>query len=204
MSTSKYEQISKLVSNIRNARFGQMVGYLETLIDSGIWQDFTTPVGTRFVFRPCEFDYFLAAQEIDPTVVRYAYLKAQDVDDLASKRFRLADITGRGEPPRNGDRRPRDDVAATYDTDPSGAGQRIRAFGPVVTKATGRAAADPQLRQALETGQRTTVDRQLQWKVTWSRERTVAEAIVDKLQRDPKLANQVRKLLTERHQVHTG
>jgi hypothetical protein len=73
-----------------------MVNYIETLIDSGDWRNFTTPVGTRFRFRECEFDYFLLAMEVDPTLVRHAYLYATDVEGLAAKQIRLADITGRG------------------------------------------------------------------------------------------------------------
>jgi hypothetical protein len=42
---SHYNNIAGLVSKIRNARYGEMVNYLETLIDSGDWRNFTTPVG---------------------------------------------------------------------------------------------------------------------------------------------------------------
>jgi hypothetical protein len=64
---ASYEKVADLVSRVRNARYGEMVKYLETLIDSGDWRDFTTPAGTRFQFRECEFDYFLLAMEVDPT-----------------------------------------------------------------------------------------------------------------------------------------
>ena len=69
---SHYNNIAGLVSKIRNARYGEMVNYIETLIDSGDWRNFTTPVGARFRFRECEFDYFLLAMEVDPTLVRHA------------------------------------------------------------------------------------------------------------------------------------
>ena len=69
---SHYNNIAGLVSKIRNARYGEMVNYIETLIDSGDWRDFTTPAGTRFRFRECEFDYFLLTMEVDPTLVRHA------------------------------------------------------------------------------------------------------------------------------------
>ena len=52
-----YQKVAGLVSKVRNARYGEMVKYLETLIDSGDWRDFSTPAGTRFQFRECEFDY---------------------------------------------------------------------------------------------------------------------------------------------------
>ena len=52
-----YQKLAGLVSKVRNARYGEMVKYLETLIDSGDWRDFSTPAGTRFQFRECEFDY---------------------------------------------------------------------------------------------------------------------------------------------------
>ena len=61
---ASYEKVANLVSKVRNARYGEMVNYLETLIDSGDWRDFSTPAGTRFQFRECEFDYFLLAMEV--------------------------------------------------------------------------------------------------------------------------------------------
>jgi len=38
---SHYNNIAGLVSKILNARHGEMVNYIETLIDSGDWRDFT-------------------------------------------------------------------------------------------------------------------------------------------------------------------
>ena len=86
MTENPYEEVASIVSRIRNARFADMVNQLEQLIDSGIWREFTTPIGTHFTFQPCEFDYFLAAQEIDPTTVKYAYLKAEGVEHLPRSR----------------------------------------------------------------------------------------------------------------------
>ena len=86
-----YQKLAGLVSKVRNARYGEMVKYLETLIDSGDWRDFNTPAGTRFQFRECEFDYFLLAMEVDPLVAqtrfppRSARLRA---GELASTRTR--------------------------------------------------------------------------------------------------------------------
>ena len=37
---SHYNNIAGLVSKIRNARYGEMVNYIETLIDSGDWRNF--------------------------------------------------------------------------------------------------------------------------------------------------------------------
>ena len=121
---ASYQKVAGLVSKVRNARYGEMVKYLETLIDSGDWRDFTTPGGTRFQFRECEFDYFLLAMEVDPTIVRHAYLHAIDVDQLAAKQFRLADITGRGRKPDEGARRPWKQVADEFDGEPSGTAAR--------------------------------------------------------------------------------
>ena len=64
-----YARVAELISQVRNARFGEMVRWVEELIDTGIWRDFTTPEGTHFEFREGEFDYFLAAMETDPEVV---------------------------------------------------------------------------------------------------------------------------------------
>ena len=204
MSREQYHQIAELVSRIRNARFGEMVKHLEELIETGVWQDFTTPVGTHFAFRACEFDYFLAAQEIDATVVRWAYLKAEGIDGLAAKQFRLADITGRGRQPKNGDRRDPEEVARIYDPDPSGAGKRIRQWTQdhtaIVTPMTARIATDEERRAALEAGHastRTPPGRK-RWQVEWSDDRSAPEAIVTKLLADPELAHAVYKKLHSR------
>ena len=76
-----YARVAELISQVRNARFGEMVRWVEELIDTGIWRDFTTPEGTHFEFHEGEFDYFLAAMEIDPEVVKRAYIHAKDVGE---------------------------------------------------------------------------------------------------------------------------
>jgi hypothetical protein len=204
MTQAQYQRIAELISRIRNAKFGEMVEHLEQLIDSGDWRDFTTPVGTHFLFRAKEFDYFLAAQEIDPTVVRYAYLKAEGIADLLAKQLRLADITGRaqrrGEPPDRNDRRPAEEVARAYAADPSGAGARIQAWreakATIVTEPTSRAARDPERREAVESGRIRNRSHRHSWRVEWEDETATAEKIVAKLLRDPELAWEVEKRLT--------
>ena len=118
-----YQKLAGLVSKVRNARYGEMVKYLETLIDSGDWRDFSTPAGTRFQFRECEFDYSCWRWRWDPTIVRHAYLHAIDVDQLAAKQFR-SDITGRGRKPDEGARRPWKQVTDEFDGEPSGTAAR--------------------------------------------------------------------------------
>lgn len=196
MTPDQYQQIAELISLIRNARFGEMVQHLEKLIDSGAWQDFTTPAGTHFEFRPCEFDYFLAVEEVDPTLVRTAYLRAENVPDLARKQLRLADITGRGKKATDKFRRPRDEVAEMYRADPSGAGQRIREFGQVVTDLTAQAAKNPERRKAMVSGNgyRKEAGRK-RWVVEWRDDKSPAEAITEKLLKDEELAHEVYKAL---------
>ena len=48
---SHWDNVVGLVSKVRNARYGEMVTYLEALIDSGDWRDFSTPAGTHSSFR---------------------------------------------------------------------------------------------------------------------------------------------------------
>jgi hypothetical protein len=198
MTGNHYEEVASIVSRIRNARFADMVNQLEQLIDSEIWREFTTPIGTHFTFQPYEFDYFLAAQEIDPTTVKYAYLKAEGVEQLAAKQTRLADITGHGRPPANGDRRPRADVARIYGSDPSGAGARIRAYGrPVVTERTSQVAADPERRKEYEsTGKGRERAKSKYWRVRWSDDTPAAKVIAEALLRDPELAHDIYKILS--------
>lgn len=202
--TDHYERLAALVSKVRNARFGELVGHLEEVIEQDLWRDFTTPAGTRFEFRSHEFDYFLATQELDATFVRHSYLQA-DLPEMARRRFRLADITGRGQKVTEDERRPAEAVASLYDTDPSGAGERIRRWrqdgAVVVTDRTGRVAADPGRREAVETGRETRIERPTAqvWRVRWSDDRSVAQAIVDKLADDPDLESAVLKIMRARY-----
>lgn len=194
--TSSYERVADLVSQIRNARYGEIVSINEKLIDSGEWMEFSTPAGTKFEFRPCEYDFFLAAQDIDPTLVRHAYVNKAEPKQL----MRLADITGRGRQPKNGDRREREDVAQQYSDDPSGAGARIKEWNgeanAIVTGRTAKLARDANRRRAFEAGEkvgRTEPDRK-RWHVEWHDERSVAEAVVSKLRKDG-LADEVMNAL---------
>jgi hypothetical protein len=194
-----YEQVAGIVSHIRNARFGEMVKYTESLIRSGSWRDFITPAGTHFRFRKCEFDYFLAAEELDATTLRYAYLKAPAT---AAQLLRLADITGKGQC-ANGDRRPREEVAALYASAPGGAGKRILKWGKagesVVTDNTARIAANKNRRSRRQRLSKPNPRGNKQWQVTWCDMKTTAQAIVEKLMKDPVLVDEVhRKLDTAR------
>ena len=197
---SDYDDVSKMIRLVRNAKFGEMVTHLEDLIDSGVWRDYTTPVGTHFTFGECEFDYFLAAVEVDATTIRWAYLKAAEVEDLTAKQHRLADITGKGAPPPEGARRPWTEVADVYATDKSGAGARIRSWGEsgvsLVTAGTRTRAANPAHRAAAEAGL-TVVARPKEkvWRVRWSDDKAAAQAVVAKLTEDPDLAREVFNLL---------
>lgn len=193
MIESRYERIARLISQVRNAKFGQMVSYLEELISTGEWRDFTTPSETHFEFRACEFDYFLAVMEIDPDMVRQSYSRARDIDGLAAKRTRLADITGRGErPPHKEDRRDWKDVAGLY-------GERIerwaKADTAVVSDSVSRVARDPEKRREYEaTGQLPSLKRR--WHVDVRDEnKAIARAIADKLLTDPGLAEEVFKIM---------
>lgn len=176
MST-KYERVQELLTGIRNARFGEIVKYSEELIESGNWMDYETPIGTHFQFRPCEYDYFLAANEADPTTIRQAYAHAGAED----QRIALAHITGVGRKPTRDERRDQDDVANIYASDPSGAGARIREWdGSLVTKRLGLAARG-------KGGKGESV-----WRVRWSDPKvSTAEAITAKLLSDPDLAHEV-------------
>jgi hypothetical protein len=201
---ASYKKVAELVGKVRNARYGEMVNYLETLIDSGDWRDFTTPAGTRFQFRESEFDYFLLAMEVDPTIVRHAYLYADDVHGLVAKQLRLADITGRGKG-ADGARRPWKQVADELEGEPSGAAARIRAAQDnagswFVTQRTGELARDPARRPKAEQGMPVPRDRPNAkvWRVRWSDDKSTAEAIAEKLLIEPQLAQEVYRHLDSR------
>ena len=199
---SHWDNVVGLVSKVRNTRYGEMVTYLEALIDSADWRDFTTPAGTHFQFQECEFDYFLLAMEVDPTIVRHAYLYAIDVEGLAAKQFRLADITGRGNKPKEDARRAWREVAKECESDPSGAAARIRAGqkSRFVNESTGQIAADPKRRRDAEAGKpvKRNDPKEKVFQVKWKTDRPAAEVITEKLLKDPDLAEAVYEKLHSR------
>jgi hypothetical protein len=193
-----YGQVEKLVSGIRNAKYDDMVRQLEELIDSGLWQDFTTPDGTRFQFRSHELDYFLAAMSLDPELIKHAYAAASGrLEGMHAKQVRLADITGRGEPTAENQRRSRKEVVEAYTNEPSGAGARIRAFGNVVTAGMSKVARDPERREQYKAGAK--VNRYSRgassWHVHAGPGQRLDQAVALKLLRDPELWPEVFKLL---------
>jgi hypothetical protein len=193
-----YRQVEKLVSGIRNAKYDDMVRQLEELIDSGLWQDFSTPDGTRFQFRSHELDYFLAAMSLDPELIKHAYAAASGrLEGMHAKQVRLADITGRGESTTENQRRSRKEVLEAYANEPSGAGGRIRAFGSVVTAGMSKVARDPERREQYKAGAR--VNRYSRgassWHVHAGPGQRLDQAVALKLLRDPELWPGVFKLL---------
>ena len=198
MSGEAYRQVEKLVSGIRNAKYDDMVRHLEELIDSGLWQDYTTQDGIRFQFRSHELDYFLAAMSLDPELIKHAYDAASGrLEGMHSKQIRLADITGRGEATAPGQRRSRREVMTAYADEPSGAAGRIGAYGRVVTAGMSKVARDPERREQFEAGVK--VSRYSRgarsWHVHAGPEQRLDQAIALKLLRDPGLWPGVFKLL---------
>jgi hypothetical protein len=201
-----YDVVADFVSKIKNARFGEMVRHVETILDEGAWRDYTIPAGVRYQFGSHEFDYFLVVQDIDAELVRMSYVRAKDVENLAAKEMRLADLTGHGKTPPKGSRRPWQDVAQELSGDPFGAGDKIAAAGKAclfnttgsafVSATAAQVARDPERRKAAGRGK--PVARNVspnQWKVNWSDDRNPAQAIVDRLLTDPELAREVYKRL---------
>jgi hypothetical protein len=204
-----YCQVEKLVSGIRNAKYDDMVRHLEELIDSGLWQDYTTEGGTRFQFRTHEFDYFLAAMGLDASLLKHAYDAASGrLEGMHTKQIRLADITGRGEPTTADQRRSRREVVAAYSDDPSGAGTRIRGYGNVVTAGISSVARDPQRREQFKAGAKVSrySSGSSSWDVHVCPGQRLDQAIARKLLRDPDLWPEVLQLLlAERnHQRESG
>jgi hypothetical protein len=197
-----YRQVEKLVSGIRNARYDDMVRHLEELIDSGLWQDYTTESGTRFQFRSHEFDYFLAAMGLDPELIKHAYDAASGrLEDMHAKQIRLADITGRGEPTAEDQRRSRKEIMVAYGGEPSGTGGRIRAYGKVVTAGISNVARDPERREQFKAGAK--VSRSSRgagsWHVHVGPGQRLDQAIALKLLRDAELWPGVFELLRAQH-----
>jgi hypothetical protein len=197
-----YRQVEKLVSGIRNAKYDDMVRQLEELIDGGLWQNYTTEVGTRFQFRSHELDYFLAAMRLDPELIKHAYDAASGrLESMHAKQIRLADITGRGEPTTGDQRRSRKEVVAAYADEPSGTGARIRAYGRVVTAGISRVARDPERREQFKAGAKVSrySDGTSSWDVHAGSGQRLDQAIALKLLRDAELWPGVFKLLSAQH-----
>ncbi len=202
MSGEAYRQVEKLVSGIRNAKYDDMVRHLEELIDSGLWQDYITENGTRFMFRSHELDYFLAAMSLDPELIKHAYEAASGrLEDMHTKQIRLADLTGRGEAATPDQRRSRKEVMAAYADEPSGTAGRIRAYGRVVTVGISKVARDPERREQFKTGAR--VSRYSRgacsWHVHAGPGQRLDQAIALKLLRDAELWPEVFKVLSAQH-----
>ena len=202
MNGETYRQVEKLVSGIRNAKYDDMVRQLEELIDSGLWQDYTTEAGTRFQFRSHELDYFLAAMGLDPELIKHAYDAASErLEGMHAKQIRLADITGRGEPTGENQRRPRKEIMAAYADEPSGTGGRIGAYGRVVTAGISKVARDPERREQYKAGLK--VSRYspgaCSWHVHAGPGQRLDQAVALKLLRDPELWPGVFKLLRAQH-----
>jgi hypothetical protein len=194
-----YRQVEKLVSGIRNAKYDDMVRQLEELIDSGLWQEFLTPDGTRFQFRSHELDYFLAAMALDPELIKHAYDAASArLEGMHAKQIRLADITGRGEPTTEDQRRSRKEVIATYADEPSGSAGRIRAYGRVVSAGMSTVARDPERREQFKAGAK--ISRYPRgassWQVHAGPGQRLDQAIALKLLRDADLWPGVLRLLS--------
>jgi hypothetical protein len=197
-----YRQVEKLVSGIRNAKYDDMVRHLEELVDSGLWQDYTTEAGTRFQFRSHEFDYFLAAMGLDPELIKHAYDAASGrLQDMHAKQIRLADITGRGEPTAEDQRRSRKEIVTAYADEPSGTGERIRAYGRVVTAGISNVARDPERREQFKAGAKVSrySSGASSWHVHVAPGQRLDQAIALKLLRDAELWPDVFKLLRAQH-----
>ena len=202
MNGEAYRQVEKLVAGIRNAKYDDMVRHLEELIESGLWQDYTTESGTRFQFRSHEFDYFLAAMGLDPELIKHAYDAASGrLDGMHAKQIRLADITGRGEPTTPDQRRSRKEVMAAYADEPSGTGERVRAYGRVVTAGISRVARDPERREEFKAGAK--VSRYSHGACSWDVHacpgQRLDQAVALKLLRDAELWPGVFELLRAQH-----
>ncbi len=202
MNGDAYAQVEKLVSSIRNAKYDDMVRHLEELIDSDLWQDYTTEAGTRFQFRSHELDYFLAAMGLDPELIKHAYDAASGrLEGMHAKQLRLADITGRGEPTNEDQRRSRTEVVAAYADESSGTAARIRAYGRVVTAGISRVARDPKRREQFKAGAKVSryADGASSWDVHAGPGQRLDQAIALKLLRDAELWPGVFKLLRAQH-----
>lgn len=182
--------ILSLTTAVKNARYEAVCGYVNDIIDCEEWRDYTVPNRTRYQFRAQEFDWFLAANQLDVEMIRHAYAKHGG----HSRLMRLADLTGTGATPES--RRSAEEIAAAY---PGEAWANQVPTSPI-TKQLGRIAADPKRRARYETNG-TTQDAVLGILRVHARGRTVEElvdSLIARLSEDPELEAAVYRKLNAR------
>jgi hypothetical protein len=171
-----------------NLGFARLAEELLTMLEDGAWQEFSDGIGT-YRFLPGEFDYFLTQRGVERDFVMRG---VQDLDIKA----RLEQHMDERRTAEDGYRRPLDAVRSA---NPERPGRPIKPFG--VTEAQAKAAGlrqRPALGRAVRrvaTSGEPQPDSKNLWRVRWSDDKTVAEAIVAKLLQTPELAADVYRRL---------
>lgn len=208
--TPEFTRVAEFTSKIHNARHGEIVSYVEDMYEDSAWRDYQLPGNNspHYRWREFEFDYFLAVAGVDPVQIRDAY--AGFVKQLPAEgsraELRMAFLTGKAGASVE-QRRPWRQVVKELDGDPFGADKKIEALGLAgfadlsgtgyVVRSAGAIARDPERRKLVKQGKGGQVRRQRMssWRVTWTDNRSLGDAIADKLLANPALARHVYKRL---------
>ena len=193
---SSWRPSLSLTTAVKNARYEAVCGYVSKIIDGGEWRDYTVPNGTRYQFRAQEFDWFLAANDLDVDMIRHATAKHGGHARL----MQLADLTGTGSTPKT--RRTPAEMVADY---PGETWAKHTPESPI-SQQMGRIAKDPGRRAAFEANG-TTQDDVLGYQRIHARGKTLEElvdSLIDKIIKAPGLEAAVyRKLDSRRRRPDT-
>lgn len=183
------DKVLATVRALKNLSADLVADHARHLLDSGCWRSYRLPNGRVYAWKACEFDYFLAASDIDPRLVESA---VREVDDRA-----LLLALARASDQRHPLRRSAEEVVSRY---PELAGRLVahRIGGTSVHRLLGNDAAAERYRHG--SGADVARRERQWWRVSWSGHDDTdraAQAIVTRLRREPGMVDAVRALLTE-------
>lgn len=176
-------------SAVRNVSADMISDHVRDLLSTAVWQDYCLPNGRRYRWRTQEFDYFLSAAGLDPTLVDHIIRGSGDRSLLVA----LAEATSDR---KSADRRTVEEVADTYPELATRLHEHPMA-GAGIRKLIGRASAQARY-LAGEGAEAASSSRRGSWRVEWRGERgqeAIAQTIAEKLLANPQLAEAVRRHL---------
>lgn len=175
-------------SAVRNVNADMVSDHIRDILATGVWRDYVLPNGARYQWQSQEFDYFLTAAGLDPTLVDHVIRGSGD-------RALLVAIAQATSDRQQADRRSLDEVKETYPE----LAMRLREH-PLANTGVRKLINRPTAQDAYinGTGVEAASSPCSRWEVRWKGEpdvQSTAIAIVTKLRTNPTLEAAVRDLL---------